>query len=51
MAYFIHLLDHVFAELKSEVQVEQVRAKVQTNLVLDQGKTQCIPPIFIEYLL
>jgi hypothetical protein len=38
----MHSLDHVREVPESEVQAEQARDEVPTNLALDQGKTRCI---------
>jgi hypothetical protein len=37
-----YALDQVHAELQSEVQAEQARVEVITNLDLDQGMPRCI---------
>jgi hypothetical protein len=41
---FMHSLNHVCEEPRSEVQAEQTWAKAPTNVALDQGKSWCIPP-------
>jgi hypothetical protein len=42
-----YVLDHV--KPRSEVQVKQAQVEATTNLALDQGKPQCIPPIFLNF--
>jgi hypothetical protein len=44
---FMHSLGCVHEESESEVQAEQ--AEAFTNLALDQGKLQCIPPISLDF--
>jgi hypothetical protein len=43
----MHTLDH--AKPESEVQAEQAQVKDFTNLVLDQSKPRCIPPIIHDF--
>jgi hypothetical protein len=47
---FMQSLDHVREEPESEVQAEQARAEVPTNLALDQGKPDALQPMTIVFL-
>jgi hypothetical protein len=40
--WLISLIGHVYAELELEVPTEQIQVENFTNLVLTQGKPQCI---------
>jgi hypothetical protein len=55
---FMHVLDHVQVEPKSEVQEEQVSEEFEgpqetscmdTNISFEQGKPLCIPPIILGF--
>jgi hypothetical protein len=48
--WLISPICHVYAELKLEVPTEQVQVKDFTNLVLTQGKPQCILPKFLSFI-
>jgi hypothetical protein len=49
--WLIFPIGHVYAELELEVPTEQVQVEDFTNLVLTQGKPQCINPCALSFIL
>jgi hypothetical protein len=58
MAHFMHSLDRVLAEPKSEVQEEQIPevfkgppgpSFMDTNILSEQGKPRCISPMILYF--
>jgi hypothetical protein len=41
----------MWSQPEVEVQAEQAQVKAITNLALDQGKPQCIPPTILGFSL
>jgi hypothetical protein len=49
--WLFYKLDQVHTEPESEVQAEQAQVEAITNLALDQGKTRCITPPSLIFIL
>jgi hypothetical protein len=49
MIHFMHALDHVHMEPKSDVLAEQAIAEDPANTKLTPGKPRCIPPIILIF--
>jgi hypothetical protein len=49
IVHFLHSLDHVLTELKSEDPTEQSQAEYHANPELAQGKLRYMPPILFDF--
>jgi hypothetical protein len=48
--WLIFPIDHVYAEPELEEPMEQAQVEDLTNVVLNEGKPQCIPPKSLSFM-
>jgi hypothetical protein len=45
----MHMLEHFHGLLEQKILAEQAQVEDLTNTAQAQGKSQCIPPIFLDF--